>query len=166
MVYQWEGRKKLRLENYDYSQEWYYFVTMCTRGRLHHFWEIKNDVIVLNKYGKIAQTCWQEIIEHYDNVRLDEYVIMPNHIHGIIIVGNEYFRSNNEDVDKRSNISNIIKWFKIWVTKEIRKTYNDYEFVWQKSFYDVIIQNDEQLWKSREYIFLNPEKWENDVNNM
>lgn len=87
---------------------------------------------------------------------MDEFIIMPNHIHGIIIVGNEYFRSD---------ISNIVKGFKIWVSKEIRQNYGDFEFSWQKSFFDVIIRNDEQLQKTREYIVNNPAKWDEDVNN-
>jgi transposase-like protein len=107
---------------------------------------------------------------------------MPNHIHWIIIiedtVGNEYFRSDIWSEKKRNeyfhslqwlkskpNLSNIIKWFKIWCTKEIRNKYEDFNFWWQKSFFDKIIRNDEQLWKTREYILNNPLKWELDVNN-
>lgn len=112
--------------------------------------------MVLNKYGEIVQKCWEKILEHYQNIDLDEMIVMPNHIHGVIIVGNEYFRSD---------ISNVIKWFKIWVTKEIRQKFWDYEFAWQKSFYDVIIRSKEQLIKTREYIVNNPMKWEEDVNN-
>ncbi len=82
---------------------------------------------------------------------------MPNHIHWIIIVGNEYFRSD---------ISNVVKGFKIGVTKEIRQKYNDYEFWWHTSFYDVIMRNEQQLEKTREYIIMNPKKWELDENNI
>ncbi len=113
--------------------------------------------MVINEYWKIAENCWREITQHYQNLKLDEMIIMPNHIHGIIIVGNEYFRSD---------ISNVIKGFKIWVTKEIRNKYEDYEFTWQKSFYDVIIKNEEQLEKTREYITMNPVKWCEDEENI
>jgi len=164
MKYSWEWRKKLRLEKYDYSQNGCYFITICTKWRLHHFGEIEKNCTVLNDYGTIVEKCWENIINHYQNIELDEYIIMPNHIHGIIIVGNEYFRSDNWE-NKNPNISNIIKWFKIGVTKEIRNTYNDYEFAWQKSFHDIIIRNQEQLEKSREYIIMNPNKWDEDINN-
>jgi len=153
-TYQW--RKKLRLEWFNYSSAGYYFITICTKGRIKNFWEIQKCELMLNDYGNIAHKCWKDIIEHYQWIKLDEFIIMPNHIHGIIIVGNEYFRSD---------ISNIIKWFKIWVTKEIRQNYGDYEFAWQKSFHDVIIRNQVQLDKSREYIRMNPIKWEEDINN-
>jgi len=156
MRYSWLWRKKLRLEKYDYSSQGYYFVTICTKWRLEYFSEMKNGEVILNDFWKIVHDCWEDIIKHYQGIKLDEYIIMPNHIHGIIIVGNEYFRSD---------ISNIIKGFKIWVTKEIRQNYGDYEFVWQKSFFDVTIKNQDQLDKTREYIILNPKKWEHDVNN-
>lgn len=129
-MYNWPERKKLRFENYDYSKNWFYFITICTKNRVP--------------------------------VRI------------IIIVGNEYFRSDNwnynnnenrnENIHSLPNISNIIKGFKIWCTKEIRNKHNNFQFTWQKSFYDVIIKNDEQLQKTRQYILDNPIKWKDDVN--
>jgi len=174
-MYNWPQRKNQRLKNYDYSRDWFYFVTICTKNREDFFWEIIKWKIYLNEYGNIVEKFWNEIIKHYENVKIDDFIIMPNHIHGIIIlVGNEYFRSvywnNNqikgsENINSIPNLSNIIKWFKIWCTKEIRNKYNDFIFWWQKSFFDVIIQNDEQLEKTRQYIINNPLKWELDVNN-
>jgi len=174
-MYNWPQRKNQRLKNYDYSRNWFYFVTICTKNREDFFWEIIKWKIYLNEYGNIVEKFWNEIIKHYENVKIDDFIIMPNHIHGIIIlVGNEYFRSvywnNNqikgsENINSIPNLSNIIKWFKIWCTKEIRNKYNDFIFWWQKSFFDVIIQNDEQLEKTRQYIINNPLKWELDVNN-
>ena len=164
MNFTYEWRKKLRLEWFDYSSVGYYFVTICTKGRIDYFWEIQGWESMYNDYWDIAYKCWKDIVVHYQWIKLDEFMIMPNHIHGIIIVGNEYFRSDKEETT-RPNISNIIKWFKIWVTKEVRQNYWDYEFAWQKSFHDVIIRNQEQLDKTREYIILNPSKWDEDVNN-
>lgn len=155
-MFYWVWRKKLRLDWFDYGNQGYYFVTICTKWRMDNFWSIENSRSNLNDYWEIVFKCWENIVEHYEGIELDEFIIMPNHIHGIIIVGNEYFRSD---------ISNIIKWFKIWVTKEIRQNYGDYEFAWQKSFFDVIIKNQQQLDKTREYIILNPSKWWEDVNN-
>ena len=112
-------------------------------------------------YWKIAENCWNDIEKHYENVKVHDFVIMPNHIHGIIeIINNEYL-----DSWKRWNISNVIKWFKIGVTKHIREVYDDYIFWWQKSFFDKIIKNDEQLEKTKYYIKNNPLKWEQDINN-
>jgi putative transposase len=179
-MYNGPERKALRLRDYDYSQDGCYFVTICTKHRENYFWEIVDGAMILNDYGRIAENCWREVSIHYQNVEIDEFTIMPNHIHGIIkipVVGNEYFRSDqthgnethgNEDIRPlrdKSNISNVIKWFKIWCTKEIRWKYEDYDFSWQKSFYDVIIRNDDQLNKTRQYIIDNPLKWELDKNN-
>ena len=157
MNFTYETRKKLRLKWFDYGSKWYYFVTICTKGRIHYFWDVEEWNIILNDYWKAAEQCWGNIIEHYEWIELDEFIIMPNHIHGIIIVGNEYFRSD---------ISNVIKWFKIGVTKEIHQNHHDYEFAWQKSFHDVIIRDQVGLDKSREYIRMNPMKWEEDENNI
>lgn len=165
MVFYWEWRKRLRLEWFDYKNQGYYFVTICIKWRIDYFWSIADWSNNLNDYWDIACKCWENIIEHYQWIELDEFIIMPNHIHGIIIVGNEYFRSDRKEENPLPNISNVIKWFKIGVTKEIRQKYTDYEFAWQKSFHDVIIPNQEQLDKTREYIILNPSKWEEDVNN-
>lgn len=197
-MYNWPERKKLRFENYNYSDNWFYFITICTKNRENYFREIIDWKMILNEYGEIVKKCWQEIIKHYQNIEIDEFIIMPNHFHGIIIlVGNEYFRSDNwninfllnewkndeyfwivnqnvvnynnnenrnENIHSLPNISNIIKWFKIWCTKEIRNNHNDFQFAWQKSFYDVIIKNDEQLQKTRQYILDNPIKWKDDIN--
>jgi REP element-mobilizing transposase RayT len=77
---------------HDYSQPGAYFVTICACGRKHLFGEIINNQMQLNDAGLFAQRYWQEILKHFDTVELDEYMIMPNHVHGIIIV-----KSNNND---------------------------------------------------------------------
>lgn len=176
--------------------------------------------MVLNDYWKIIQESFLKTQEIRKEIMFDECIIMPNHIHAIIIiqkpvgnadmrskmrignnieiqtnreeksVGNAGMRSDiqdirsgttsypksgphacgpyeNETLNRTKNIlSNTIQGFKAFVTKEIRQNYGDHEFAWQKSFFDVIIRNDEQLEKTREYIILNPEKWELDTNNL
>jgi len=77
-----------RLKGWDYSSNGYYFVTICTHNRDHLFGEIENGEMMLNEYGKIVEECWFDLPNHYDNLRLDTFVIMPNHIHGIMIIDN------------------------------------------------------------------------------
>ncbi len=72
-------RKLNRLKNYDYSIGGYYFVTHCTKNKVEHFGEIQYDKIILSRYGKIAETYWKKIPNHYKNVEIDEFIIMPNH---------------------------------------------------------------------------------------
>ena len=78
----------IRLENWNYGWDWYYYVTICTKNRENYFWKILEDKIFLNNLWKIAERFWKEIPKHFDNVRLDNYIIMPNHIHWIIIIDN------------------------------------------------------------------------------
>lgn len=80
-------RKQFRLKNYDYSQNGYYFVTICTKYQDKWFGEIINGEMILSEIGKMAKKYWLEIPKHYPNIKLDEYVIMPNHVHGILIAG-------------------------------------------------------------------------------
>jgi len=79
-------RRSIRLQDYDYSSEGAYFVTICARHRECLFGEIVNGEIVLNEYGKIAEQCWNDMPNHYDNIALDAFIIMPNHFHGIIFI--------------------------------------------------------------------------------
>jgi putative transposase len=79
-------RQSIRLENYDYSSNGAYFVTICTAQRLHLFGEIIDATMHLNDFGQIAQNCWLELPNHFPQVVLDKFVVMPNHVHGIILI--------------------------------------------------------------------------------
>ena len=168
-----QKRKLNRLKDYDYSTCGYYYVTICIRDKVSVFGEIKNETMVLNHFGKIAGRRWREIPEHYENVGIDSYVIMPNHIHGIIIikpydnntsVGTEQC-SVPTVIGKKSSskkyglLSKIIKSFKNTVIKDVREIDPDFDFGWQRSFYDHIIRKDDVLTEIRKYIAENPLKW-------
>jgi len=182
-------RKSMRLKNYDYASNGYYFATICVKGKIEYFGKIDNGKIELSEIGKIANQCWLEIPKHFPNVKLDEHIIMPNHIHGILIIdnntaGNKNFCSESGDNycfkivagnknfcslrgwygAKSRSLSSIIRGFKIGVTKWRRNNSHN-EFQWQKSFYDHIIRDEKSLDKIREYIASNPAKWELDKNN-
>jgi len=87
-------RKSPRLSGYDYTQSGGYFVTICTHQRASLFGEIINQVMQLNAMGVIAESCWLEIPQHFDKVELDAFVIMPNHMHGIVIIDGEIKRDD------------------------------------------------------------------------
>ena len=80
-------RRSIRLKEYDYSQAGAYFITICTQNRLHLFGEIVNDKMVLNDAGKMVEQTWNEIPVFYDGFGVNEYIVMPNHFHGVIVVG-------------------------------------------------------------------------------
>jgi len=93
-------RRSIRLQNYNYSSEGAYFVTMCTQNRECLFGEIVNGEMILNEHGKIVEQCWNDLPNHYSNIVLDAYVIMPDHFHGIIfIVSVDSDSVNSDSVD-------------------------------------------------------------------
>lgn len=86
-------RRSIRLKEYDYALPGAYFITLVAYKRSHLFGSITNETMNLNNFGNIAQTCWHEIPNHFSNVQLDEFIIMPNHIHGIIMIVEESTKS-------------------------------------------------------------------------
>ena len=155
-----KNRKRNRLRGYDYSQNGWYFVTICIKDKIKCLGEIENEKMEYSQYGDIILKFWQEIPKHYKNVFLDEWIIMPDHIHGIIIIENPIAIVTADNNGNYGLLSKIVKSFKEISLKTIRKDYNDYEFAWQRSFYDHIIRNEKSLNKIREYIRNNPQKWE------
>jgi len=172
--------ESVRLKDYDYSQNGIYFLTICTKNREEYFGSIVNKEMILNEMGKIAENFWKEIPNHFSNMRLDEFVVMPNHVHGIIeILCDKHARRDeamprlyNGAYPKMSKISPmpgslsvILGSYKSIITKTIRKKIPYIFFAWQSRYYDRIIRNEIELNRIREYIFNNPAKWEEDRNN-
>jgi REP element-mobilizing transposase RayT len=165
-------RKNNRMKGYDYSQCGWYFITICTKNMESFFGEINDGKILLNEYGGIAEKYWIDLPNHYNNCVLDEFVIMPNHIHGIVvvydnpefanIVGNRHACSLRVKPQYK-NIPIIIGSFKSAVSKIIHR--QNHLFQWQKLFYDHIIRDEEALQKIRDYIRLNPLKRVVDIND-
>lgn len=163
------SRKSMRLTGYDYSNNGYYYVTLCTHKRENLFGKIiHSDTIIcdLNPHGLIAQQCWLDIPQHHPYVTLDTFIIMPNHVHGIIQINKRYNKNITHIVQKRSGtLGSIIRGYKIGVTKLIRE-HEKSDPVWQKSFYDHIISNETALFTIRNYILENPIYWDHDKNNI
>jgi REP element-mobilizing transposase RayT len=147
------------LSGYDYSSSGWYFVTICTKNKGEVLGKVKNGVVFLNDLGKVAVKFWKNIVNVFKNVELDEYVVMPDHVHGIIrIVGTEQcsVRTKNGIKNRYGLISKIIKSYKNVVTKEIRKDLEMENFEWKRSFYDEIIRDEIALKNIRRYIKNNP----------
>lgn len=162
------NRKSPRLKSWDYSKPHWYFVTICTLDHINYFGEIKNGKVVLNNLGLYAEECLKSISYHYKNVEVDYFVVMPNHIHAILIinpVGTCHGASlQNDNVRKfgkptKGSLSMITNHFKGAVTKWANL--NGYKnFKWQRSFYDRIIRTEKELYQIRKYIEQNPLAWE------
>jgi putative transposase len=172
-------RKSIRLRGYDYAGAGEYFVTICTSDHAHLFGEIEDDTMQENPFGVIGGECWNELPRHYPTVLLDAFVVMPNHIHGIVVIMNDAARhaqpSSLEGVSavaglrpattaKRYPLSEIVRALKSFSARrinELRKTPGCH--VWQRNYFEHIIRNEEALRRIREYIHTNPIRWSDDA---
>lgn len=165
-------RKSLRLSHYDYSQGGYYFVTVCVQVKHNVFGQVVNGVMTLNDVGHAVRNVWKGLECHYSHCRLDEHVIMPDHIHGIIeIVGAGSPGPNEKGGEtpplRNYSLSDMMGYFKYQSTKQINVLLNcPGKTLWQRSFYDHIIRNEQDLKSTREYIVNNPIKWGVDERNI
>lgn len=150
------NRKPTRLANYDYSNQNYYFVTICTYNKLKLF----GDVNELNVVGEIAKNELLNIPNHFEGIRVDKYIIMPDHIHAIIIIG-----CNDEPERSRPfpTLSTIVGLYKSGASKRIHEIKPNIK-IWQKSFNDRIIRNEQGYREAWQYIDENPLKWEANKN--
>lgn len=190
---QLHNRRSIRLKGYDYAQTGAYFVTICTKNRECLFGEIADGDVVLNEWGEIVKNEWLRTLKIRPNVIVDEYIVMPNHLHGILIIvddgrggrGVSQYApttitppyaptmqcdptTNNQNTFKSPSktIGAIIRGFKSATTKQINISRNTPgQPVWQRNYYEHIIRDDESLHRIRQYITQNPIRWQNDREN-
>ena len=185
-------RRSIRLQGYDYSQNGAYFITLCTQDRKSIFGKIVNGEMQLSPFGIIVRDEWQKTSEMRKNIEMDEFVVMPNHFHGIIVIDDGDIgrgaMPRAQDIEEREStgtlqraptkeefgkptsntIPTIIRGFKAAVTKQINTiqikagVYNMPERIWQKNYYEHVIRNETSLNKIREYIMSNPLNWKED----
>jgi len=151
-----------RLKEWDYSNPWWYYITINTKSHIEWFGEIKNGKMILNSLGKIVSNFWENIPNHFPIVELDYSQIMPNHIHGIIIINPSVEtpdRASLHDKNNHHSLGLIINQFKGSFKKWCNEN-NFNSFEWQPRFYDRIIRNEKELYNIRKYIKQNPIKWE------
>jgi REP element-mobilizing transposase RayT len=159
-------RRSPRLQEYDYTQEGAYFVTICSQNRLSLFGEVVADGIRLNDAGRMVAHYWSRLPEQFPTLDLDAFVIMPNHVHGILILGGE----TRADI-RRSSLSQHMQWFKTVTTNAYVRGVDEARWdsfpgkLWQRSFHDHIIRNERSLNALREYILSNPARWADDQLN-
>lgn len=175
-----------RLSKWDYSSNAAYFLTICTASRQHYFGKIINSEMQLSKIGEYATECWMNIPDHFPYFYLDEFVVMPNHVHGIVLIEKPYFVETRHAMSLRqpgtkeseqsepisqpphfrfrnqgkNTISAMVGSFKSAVTKFCNK--NKFSFRWQSRFHDHIIRNKDEFQQIRNYIINNPVNWKED----
>jgi REP element-mobilizing transposase RayT len=180
-------RKLNRKRGYDYSTSGAYFVTICVQGQQNLFGEIIAGNMILNEAGKMIKTVWDEIPYYYPNTEIDEFIIMPNHIHGIIVLpaprgchqtpypdphdtgqprGAGPTSSPTGTTDpKILSLPEIMQRYKTMTTKRYADGVKQngwpgfFGKLWQRSYYDRIVRDDNELTRIRQYIKNNPAKW-------
>jgi REP element-mobilizing transposase RayT len=162
-------RRSIRLKGYDYRSAGAYFVTIVTYQRECVFGEIVNGEMRLNDYGKIADEHWQDIPNHFPNVDLGTYVIMPNHVHGIIVVNDQVGATQcvaptPPRGPQRRSIWAIVGSYKSSVSYRINKQFNVTN-IWQRNYHEHIIRDDDEHNRIHLYIESNPANWMNDEEN-
>jgi REP element-mobilizing transposase RayT len=167
--------RSIRLPVYDYTSSGAYFITICTHNRQNLFGEIVDGEMILNEYGEIVRDEWLNTGNIRSNIIIDEFVVMPNHVHGILIIGDNrwgvwpYAPTNNGQIQSfkspSKTIGSIVCGFKSTITKKINQIRNTpTNPIWQRNYYEHIIRNDDELNHIREYIINNPLQWELDEN--
>jgi REP element-mobilizing transposase RayT len=181
-------RRSIRLRNYDYAQVGAYFVTLCTQGRVCLFGEVVNGQMKLNHAGNMVKEWWLElevgIREQISIHDMDEYVVMPNHFHGIVVLVGAALCGRprqphcgaSEDGAGHPHrgaptLGNIMDWFKTMTTNEYIRGVKQSGWVpfpgrlWQRNYYEHVIRNEDDLAHIRQYILDNPLKWPEDAEN-
>ena len=176
-------RHSMRLRDFDYSQVGAYFVTICTKNRQCIFGKIDQGMMQLNASGRVASAQWQQLSNRFKDLELGEWVIMPNHIHGILVITGR----GEASLEKRStspdsiikdasplrpngtvpgSLGAIIQNFKSITSRKISAQVRNVKgSVWQRNYYEHVIRNDRELRAISEYIYSNPQNWEKDTEN-
>ena len=161
-------RRSIRLPAYDYALPGAYYVTVVTKDRQAMFGEVVDGVVRMNGYGQAVDACWSEIAVHFPRVTPDAFVVMPNHIHGIVVindVGAQHAGPLRNNVVPGS-LGAIVRSFKSASTKRINLLRNaPGALVWQRNYYEHVIRADDDLDRIRQYILDNPLRWEMDEYN-
>ena len=189
MIYDSEKhhRRSIRLRGYDYTLKGMYYITLCTNKRLCLFGNVEDGNMKLNEAGKMVNKIWREISNYYPGSDIDEHMVMPNHLHGIIMLNNHIVGAppcgrpsinfGNGQAQgpaptvNRLSLGDVVGRFKSFTTnKYIHGVKNNHwipfeKKLWQRNYYEHIIRNETELNRIREYIINNPLKWELDKEN-
>jgi REP element-mobilizing transposase RayT len=184
-------RRSIRLKGYDYSREGAYFITICLQDRKRLLGKIVNEEMILNQFGEIAYHQWNELSNRFNHIAIDVFQIMPNHIHGIIIIIEEEpvgagfapapdtratarvaptnTNTTSNTTTKNPTIGDIVGAYKSIVSNECLRIYKSENRamgkLFQRNYYERIIRDEQALNRIREYIINNPANWQNDKEN-
>lgn len=179
-------RRSIRLPGYDYAQAGAYFVTICTQNRELMFGEVVKGQMILNGPGQMVESVWRELPQHYPGVEVDTFVVMPNHLHGVIILVGagpracpdnpgqpQGARGQPQGVAPTGTMSlpDVVHRFKSLTTARYRRGILHGRWLpfpgrlWQRNYYERVIRDDAELHRIRQYIIDNPARWSEDPEN-
>jgi REP element-mobilizing transposase RayT len=166
-------RRSIRLKGYDYTQAGAYFVTIVTQDRECLFGEVVEGEMRVNPFGEIVAWAWNDLPNHNPHVELDAFVVMPNHVHGIVLIVDDLVGAGSEPAPtmamvttRRHGLPEIVRQFKTFSARRINALRGTPgATVWQRNYYEHIIRNEASLNRIREYILTNPLRWHLDVEN-
>ena len=159
-------RKSIRLKEYDYSQAGAYYVTIVTHKRRVLFGDVVDDKMQLNETGQLVVDVWEWLAARHSHVELDSYVVMPNHLHGIIVIDDHRGGDSRIAPTKHKSLGRLVGMFKTVTTKQVNLAQGTPgQRLWQRNYYERVIRNDEEWNWVREYIAGNPTQWETDAEN-
>ena len=156
--------RSLRLPGYNYSQDGAYFVTVCTNHRISLFGSIHAGLFIPNEAGTEIEGVWRTILIRFPQVELDEFVVMPNHVHGILLF--------QDAQSGGASLSGVVGAFKSLSTLAYGRGVRHQGWLpfdgrlWQAGFYEHVIRSDEALQRIRSYVQENPARWEQDHENV
>jgi REP element-mobilizing transposase RayT len=165
-----------RLRGWDYGSRGWYFVTICAQSHAHIFGEVENGAVQLSPIGQIAESEVQELSHHYHNVQIDEHVVMPNHLHAIVMIDGMHCFSPRAKMGPPVNdtagfvspaagsLSAIIRSYKAGVTRRCRE-HGLKHVIWQSRFHDHLLRGDAVINAVRDYIRNNPTNWRVEKDN-
>lgn len=154
---EYRRRNSMRLQGYNYANPAGVFITICSHNRQHLFGSVKDSFVYLSDFGEILSDRWSQIPDAKPGVLTDQFVIMPDHLHGIL-----WFGTN--DAIRPETCSTVVQWFKIMTQRDISRAVKSgatpyREKLWQRGFYDRVIRSDRELEEIRYYINTNPARW-------
>ena len=153
-------RRSIRLKGYDYSRPGAYFLTICTHNRDPMFGQVVDGEMVLNRYGRIVLSDWGKLPDHHPYIELRAFIVMPNHVHGILMV-----KDTDLEAVKRRSVSDIMRRYKTFSSRRINRIRQTTGPVWQRSYWEHVIRNQEAFRRIHDYITTNPLRWHLDKEN-
>ncbi len=172
------SKKTIRLKNWDYRNSAYYFITICVDRMRCKFGKVIDDKMMMSELGKLADEYLKEIHSKFDNVELDEFIVMPNHVHCILILHRENFNEESDiEIEKElfkerkcgknpkwksGVLGSVVNQYKRVCTLEIKKRDIDKSFKWKPRFYENIIRDERAYLNIKRYIINNPKNWDAD----